>query len=259
MQLGAIREMAGESPAMIWSYSQNPMWVLRFRSVAFLLRGAAFAGCVLTAACGGPTVGDIEGEVLTLQVSGVYLGPKAVASGDERGDFTMSRALISVESMTLTPCSAGSGSLTFEPRVYDLLLVPPLGETVTTAVSEYCELRVDLTPSAEVTEHSGSKTSESLVLEAQDETGANVTYAGGDSPSLTFTADDNTSFGDKPLLLAFDLSAWLAYLAGEATSPLPGLFDSSLTDVAALYVDSNGNDALDDDEQTPVAHATASR
>jgi hypothetical protein len=234
------------------------MWVLRFRSVGFLVRAAGLAGCVLTAACGGPTVADIESDVLTLQVTGVYLGPKAVASGDERGDFTLSRALISVDSMTFTPCAAGSGSIILEPRVYDLLADPPLGETVTTAVSEFCTLRVDLTPSPDVTED-GTSPSESLLLEAQDETEAKVTHGGEDSPSLTFTAEDDASFGDRPLLLAFDLSAWLAFLAGEATDPNPGLFDSTLTDVAALYVDSNGNDALDEDEQTPVAHATASR
>ncbi len=234
------------------------MRVLRAWSVGFLVRAVGLAGCVLMAACGGPSVADIESEVLTLQVSGVYLGGRAVASGDERGDFTMSRALISVDSLTFTPCAAGSGPITLEPRVYDLRATPPFGETVTTAVSEFCTLRVDLTPSSEVKEHDTSS-DESLLLEAQDETGAKVTYGGEDSPSLTFSADDDSSFGDKPLLLGFDLSVWLTYLAGEATSPLPGLFDSSLTDVAALYVDSNGNDALDDDEQTPVAHATASR
>lgn len=223
------------------------------------MRAAAFAGCALTAACGGPSVGDIESQALTLQVSGMYLGSKAVASGDERGDFTMSRALISVDSMTLTPCASGAGAIVLDPRVYDLRATPPLGETVTTGVSEFCALRVDLAPSPDLKERSGSNVSESLVLEAQDETGAKVTYAAEDSPSLTFTPDGDTTFGDQPLLLGFDLSVWLEYLAGSATNPLPGSFDSTLTDAAALYVDSNGNGALDDDEQTPVAHAAASR
>jgi len=212
-----------------------------------------------TTACGGPSVGDVESQALTLQVSGVYLGPKAVPSGDDaRGDFTMSRALISVDSMQLTPCASGSAPITLDPRVYDLLADPPLGETVTTAVTEFCTLRIDLTPSPDVTE-SASSSDESLLLEAKDETAAKITYAGEDSPSLTFTADNGDFFGDQPLLLGFDLSGWLAYLAGGATNPLPGLFDSTLTDVAALYVDTNGNQQLDADEQTPVAHAQASR
>jgi hypothetical protein len=216
----------------------------------------AWLGGALAVGCGGPSVGDIESQAVTLQVSGVYLGPRAIAAGDERGDVTMARALLSVDGMTLTPCAAGAGAIAIDPRIYDLLADPPLGETVTTAVSEFCTLRVDLGPSPDLMEDASA---ESLVLEAQDETGAKLNYVGEDSPSLTFTADRDTTFGAQPLLLGFDLSVWLAYLADSTTDPSPGPFDSTLLDAAALYVDGNGNGALDDDEQTPVAHATASR
>jgi hypothetical protein len=220
------------------------------------LRVGGLLGMFLAAACGGPEVGDIAGQQLTLQVSGVYLGPEAVASGDERGDFTMSRALISVDSMTLTPCMDGVGVITLEPRVYDLLSDPPFGESVTTAVSEFCGLRVDLTPSPDLTED-GATSGSSVFLEAQDETQAKLAYVDEDSPSLTFTADEGASFGEQPLLLGVDLSLWLTHLAGAATNANPGLLDATLG--AALYVDSNGNHALDDDEQTPVAQAALSR
>jgi len=214
-------------------------------------------GALALAACGGPEVGDIAGQQLTLQVSGVYLGSEAVASGDERGDFTISRALLSVDSLTFTPCAEGARAITLAPRVYDLLAAPPLGETVTTAVSEFCSLRVDLTPSPDITEE-GASSGDSLLYEAQDETEAKIAYAAEDSPSLTFTTEDGVSFGEQPLLLGFELSAWLTYLADGATSESVGL-EPSLDEVCALYVDSNGNDALDDDEQTPVAQAVLSR
>ena len=226
----------------------------RLGSVA---RAAATAVLVTTAACGGPSVADIENQAVTLQVTGVYLGDQAVPSGDERGDFTISRALISVDSLTLTPCADSSAAITLDPRVYDLTADPPQGERVTTAVTEFCTLRVDLAPSPDITEHS-SKSPESLLVEVEDETSAKTTYAAEDSPSVTFSVDGDATFGDQPLLLGFDLSTWLTYVAGSATDELPGLAPE-LSDVAALYVDSNGNDRLDEDEQTPVAHATVTR
>jgi hypothetical protein len=216
---------------------------------------AALCG-LLGVACSGPTAGDsAEGQV-TLQVSGVYLGDSAIASGDERGDFTMSRALVSFGGMSLVPCASGAAEIGIAARVYDLMALPPLGEVVSTAVSEYCSLRVDLAPAPDAAD--GMPAGDSLFIDAQDASGSS---AGGpleaeDSPSLTFTADSGASFGDQPLLLGFDLSGWLSYLAGNALDPEHvALFDDS----PALYVDANGNGALDADEQTPIARGKPSR
>jgi hypothetical protein len=212
---------------------------------------------VLALGCSGPTVGDIVEQQVTLDVAGVYMGQSSIPSGDERGDFSMSRALLSTSGMTLVPCASGAGEISIAARVYDLLATKPFGEGVTTAVTEYCSLRVDLAPVSDATD--GMPAGDSLLLEAQDASGPLGPYEGEDSPSLTFTADDGSSFGDQPLLLGFDLSGWLDYLAGNELDPNPGLFDSTLSDVAALYVDANGNDKLDADEQTPIARGKPSR
>jgi hypothetical protein len=210
------------------------------------------------AACSGPAAGDAAEQQVTLQVSGVYLGDSAIASGDARGDFTMSRALVSFGGISLVPCASGAAEISIAPRVYDLMAMPPPGEAVSTAVSEYCGLRVDLAPAPDAAD--GMPKGDSLLFDVQDASGPVGPLEAEDSPSLTFTADAGASFGDQPLLLGFDLSGWLSYLAGSELDPEhPSLFDGTLSDVSALYVDANANGALDTDEQTPIARGEPSR
>lgn len=130
-------------------------------------------------------------------------------------------------------------------------------ERVTTAVSELCGLRIDIDPVASNASQ-GIPEGASLYVEAQPAEGDSIRLVGESSASLMFAAEVGASFGDQPLLLGFDLSAWLAGLP-EADDMNAGLFDSQLLPAAALYVDSNGNGTLDADEQTPVARAARSR
>jgi hypothetical protein len=163
-------------------------------------------------------------------------------------------------------CRAGASDLTLGARGYDLLQEPAPSERVTTAVSELCGLRVDIDPVSE-SAADGIPKGASLYVEGQDAAGESFALTSESSASLMFEAESGSSFGEQPLLLGFDVSVWLAGL------PLPAdmadmadmvdmaaqLFDSQLVDSAALYVDSNGNHVLDDDEQTPVARASSSR
>jgi hypothetical protein len=215
---------------------------------------------LLATACGGPTLGDLVEDEVSVTVLGVASAPDVAAIGDAQGGLAVSRAFVSTSALRLVACRAGAGDITLGARGYDLLQDPAPSERVTTAVSELCGLRVDIDPVSESAAE-GIPTGASLYVEGQDAAGEAFTLVSESSASLLFEAESGSSFGEQPLLLGFDVSVWLAGL------PLPEkladmsaeLFDSQLHDCAALYVDSNGNQALDDDEQTPVARAALSR
>lgn len=100
-----------------------------------------------------------------------------------------------------------------------------------------------------------------MYVEAVASDGTAVTLTSERSSSLLLEAESGTSFGEQPLLLGFDVSLWLQGLPlPEEMAEMSGeLFDAQLQGAAAIYVDANGNQALDEGEETPVARATAPR
>jgi hypothetical protein len=210
--------------------------------------------------CGGPEVGDIVGNEVSLTVTGVASAPEVAAIGENQQGLRVTRAFVSASSLSLMPCRDGASAVTLGARGYDLLSDPPPSERVTTAVYELCGLRIDIDPvSTSATD--GVPPGASTFVEGRDATRMAFSLSSERSVSLLFEAEDGSSFGEQPLLLGFDLSVWLAGvpLSEEFADAALDLFDAQLVDSAALYVDSNGNQALDDDEQTPVARAVSSR
>jgi hypothetical protein len=210
--------------------------------------------------CGGPEVGDIVGNEVSVTVTGVASAPEVAAIGEAQGGSLVTRAFVSASSLSLMPCRDSAGAVSLGARGYDLLSDPAPSERVTTAVYELCGLRVDIDPVSE-SATDGVPPGSSLYVEGQDAAGEAFSLSSERSVSLLFEAEDGSSFGEQPLLLGFDLSIWLAGLPlpEEYADAALDLFDAHLVDSAALYVDSNGNQALDDDEQTPVARALSSR
>lgn len=201
--------------------------------------------------CGGPTVADLQQDEVLLTVGAVGSSPDGLE---------VSRAFVSASAVSLMPCRAEASDVVVAARGYDLLSQPPMSERVTTAVADLCGLRVDVDPVSEAAS-AGVPEGASLYIEGQDATGAAFALTSQSSMSLLFEAEDGASFGEQPLLLGFDLSIWLAGLPlpEDMADDAAASFDSQLRDAAALYVDSNGNQLLDDDEQTPVAHVVAPR
>jgi hypothetical protein len=197
---------------------------------------------------------------VSVTLMGVASAPDVAAIGEAQGGLGISRAFVSASALSLIPCTTGASDIVLDARGYDLLTRPAPIERVTTAVLELCGLRLDIDPVAQnATE--GIPRRASLYVEGKDSTGADITLESESSVSLLFEADTTSGFGEQPLLLGFDLSIWLAGLPlpAEMADASAERFDSQLLDSAALYVDANANQALDDDEQTPVARAKPSR
>src|SRR5687767_10608505 len=99
--------------------------------------------------CGGPTLADLETPTVTIVVRGVATQPDVVALGAPQAGLGVSRAFVSMSSLTLLPCRQGQGEIILPGRGYDLLSEPPSAEVVSTAVTELCGLRFDVDPLAQ--------------------------------------------------------------------------------------------------------------
>lgn len=223
------------------------------------LAAAALALASLSSACGGPTLADLQADEVSMAVTGLASDPSVAAAGESAGGLGVTRAFVSTSAVTLLPCSSDAAELDLGARGYELTQDPPMTERVTTAVLELCGLRVDIDPVA-ASASQDLATGTTLYVEGQDADGNDFSISSMSSLSLLFAADGGASFGDQPLLLGFDLSQWLAGLpVPDKPKASSALLDSQLLDAAALYADSNGNGALEADEMTPVARASASR
>lgn len=210
--------------------------------------------------CGGPSVADLAQDEVVLTVSAVVSDAEVASTGESQGGLGVSRAFVSASAVTLLPCLSDASPLGLGARGYELAQDPPMTERVTTAVSELCGLRVEIDPVDAVTAE-GVEPGTTLYVAATDADGNDVTLSSDASLSLLFEPEAGASFGDQPLLLGFDVSIWLAGLPlpEEMADQSAALLDAQLRESAALYVDRNLNHALDADEQTPVARASASR
>ena len=220
---------------------------------------AALALTSMLGACGGPTLADLQADEVSMTVTGVASDSNVASVGDSAGGLGVTRAFVSASAVTLLPCLSDAGELELGARGYELTQNPPMTERVTTAVLELCGLRVDIDPVAASASDDLPKGT-TLYVEGQDAAGNDFSISSQSSSSLLFAPESGASFGDQPLLLGFDLSLWLAGLpVPDMPRASSALLDSQLLEAAALYVDSNGNGALQADEMTPVARAGASR
>jgi hypothetical protein len=234
-----------------------PLNWLRWQALG---RSALLGVLGLSTACGSPSVGELEESEVSLTVTAVASAPDVAAVGDAQGGLGVSRAFLSASAVTLVPCLADAGSVPLGARGYELLAQPPASERVTTAVSKLCGVQLDI-DAVDATTSADLAPGTTLYVEARDADGTSITLASEQAHALLLEPEPGESFGDQPLLLGVDVSLWLAGLPlpDDKSDEQAAQFDSQLEDAVALYVDSNGNQALDDDEQTPVAHAHAAR
>lgn len=213
---------------------------------------------MLAAACGGPEVGDVVSQELSLTVRAVSSAPELVAVGEPQGGIGVSRAYLSSSALSFLPCSERVEDLTLGARSYELVHQPPWSELVSTAVSEFCGVRLDLDPLDENRLKDVPKGA-SLYVEGTDGNGEPFTLTSESSFSLLLETEQDQSFGEVPLLLGFDTSVWLAGLplAEELATMSVEMLDEQLRASVALYVDADDDGELDEDETAPIARAAA--
>jgi hypothetical protein len=129
-------------------------------------------------------------------------------------------------------------------------------EAVGTLVTDWCGLELDIDPVAK-NATDGVPEGASLYVEGTDADGAAFALTSEASASVRLEAVDGASFGDVPLLLGLDVSAWLdgVPLAPELALTAGEQLVERASAALALYADPNDSQSLDDDETTPVAVA----
>ena len=214
------------------------------------------AACA-TLACGGPSVGEILDQRLTVTLIATSSQPEVAVAGETQGGLAVQRAFVAASGMTLEPCAKDVAALVLDARGYDLLDAP--SEEVTTGVADWCGIELDVDPPS--SSPKGVPKGSSLYVGAQTAEGAALEFASEGSHALRFQAAKG-GFGSASLLLGFDLASWLTGLPfaepdmAEAES---ALLDSQLGASAALYADTNENGELDEEELTPLAVAVTAR
>ena len=233
------------------------------RSSSILLCVVAGAGLALLG-CSSPALGELETSTVSLTLTTTASNPAVATTGEPAGGLVVSRVFVSASSLTLQPCRADAAEIVLPPRGYDLLTTPAPSEYVTTAVTELCGLRLDIDPLAQ-NATDGIPEGASIYVEGTDAAGTPFTLASEQSLSLMLEANADASFGELPLLLAFDLSTWLAAIPmaegmSEAMIEMAiEMFELQARTSLAVYVDSDESGTLDEGEQTAVAQPAPAR
>src|SRR5262245_21795628 len=124
-------------------------------------------------ACGGPSVGELIAQKVTVTLSATSSQPDVVAVGDAQAGLGVQRAFVAASAMTLRPCDEDVESVVLEARGYDLL--KDYSEEVTTAVTEWCAIQLDLDPVSE-TVTKGVPKGAVLYAEAVDAAGTELSF-----------------------------------------------------------------------------------
>jgi hypothetical protein len=140
------------------------------------------------------------------------------------------------------------------PRGYDLVSSLPPNEYVTSAVTELCALRLDIDPLAQ-NASDGVPEGASIFVEGSDAAGVPFALSSEQSLSLMLETASDTTFGEQPVFVGFDLSTWLAAipLTEDMAKTATELLETQLRSAVGLYADSNASGALDDDELQAIA------
>lgn len=220
------------------------------------MRAIVFGLLPLLAACGGPSVGEIVAQEVTLTLSAYSSDSSQVAIGEQQGGLGVTRAFVAASALSLVPCAEGASSIVLDARGYDLLTNP--SEGVTTAVTNLCALELDLDP-VDGAASPGVPDGSTLFVRARDSADTSLHFSSERSSSLRFEAADDNGFPSSSLILGFDVATWLAHLPvaePDMTDTESGLLHDQLPGSVALFVDTNLNQELDDDETTPIAQAS---
>jgi hypothetical protein len=226
--------------------------------------GLSTAFSLTALACGGPDVGEITEQRVTVTLNALSSQPSVAAVDTATTGLSVQRAFVSASAMTLVPCDEDAASIVLPARGYDLLDSP--SEEVTTAVTDLCAVQLDLDPVSDAATE-GVPDGATLYAEAKAPSDQALSFVSDRSHALRFEAKGGAAPGPS-LIVGFDLALWLTGLPlppGDAMPPTDmteaesDLFDSQLRSAVALYADSNENQRLDDDETTPIAIASASR
>ncbi len=222
------------------------------------MRLVALTLAALSVACGGPNVGDIVAQEISVTVRAISSDTEAVAIGEPDGGAALTRAFVSARSLTLLACNEEVSPIVLEPRGYELVSESPYNERVTTAVRSFCGVQLEIEP-LEANAAKGVPEGASLYVEGTDGNGDPFTLSSEASFSLVLETEDEEGFGKVPLILGFDAATWLQGLPlpEDMSDMAAQQFDEQLDDAVALYVDLDDDGALDADESDPLLRATA--
>lgn len=218
------------------------------------------AFCVVTSSvlallgCGSPQIAEGQVSAISVTLTTTASDPAIATAGEPAGGLVVTRAFLSASSLTLLPCDSKAAELILPPRGYDLVSTFPPNEYVTSAVTDLCALRLDIDPLAQ-NASDGVPEGASIFVEGSDGAGVPFALSSEQSLSLMLETATDTTFGETPVFLGFDLSKWLAAipLTEDMIKTATELLETQLRSAIGLYADTNASGALDGDELQAIA------
>ena len=232
-------------------------------TISTLMRafGGAFsvlAGALAVAGCSSATVPPTE------DMPEILISALDTTVGDQR--LTIDGSAVYIQKLTFIPCDPQAASIGTTAFPVDLLVFPPSGLVLDSAVSDYCSIHVELA--------AGTSTKPALDAASVHFTGSRA----DDVPfEVTSTVSATLDFVSMPigtplaatkLFLGVDFDAWFADMDVAGAEPdddgtvvvnadtnpdLLAAFDDATASAFALYVDANHDGSLTDAELEPVA------
>jgi hypothetical protein len=181
--------------------------------------------------------------------------------------LVLDEARIFLRRLSLVPCAADAASLSTYDFPVDLLHQPPARVTFESSVSEYCGVRLALAPFGGSTpaELAGLSTlvrgvrSDDAPFELRStlETTLELVSANGplDATKLVLGVTPEHWFTDADVHGASTSPEGVALIDAEHNPDVLAAFDAATPLAFALYVDTNGDGELTDEELAPVAIA----
>ncbi len=221
--------------------------------------GLSSLGCNATETGNPPAQG-----VVSLGLTAFSSTPETAALGAAQGGLLIDRLVVNLSSLSLIPCSADSAPIKVEPASFDLV-----GERHQQQVSgdvELCSVRLEFGPRPSATDVVPAGTA--IYIHGQRTDGSPFEVVSTSTALFDLNASSSSTFGTKPLLLAFDMGAWftnvdvhnahaeaggIARLDNALNPAILAAFEARTTLSVALYVDQDGDGVLDEGERTPVA------
>jgi hypothetical protein len=220
-----------------------------------------------TAACGPEAVDPLATPTWEFTLATTSTNTSEVAVRSESAELSVEEAWLSLRSFEMVPCSSDAAPISQSDHPNDLTSAPPAHLAFETGVSDYCAIRLLVTPSSEAEPAELANLSVHVRGTRSDDVPFEIRSAL--ELDIELRAPSGARFDARHFAVGFDLAAWFTGVDVQGASETEGIalvdsssnaavlsvFETNTSVTVALYEDADRDGLLDDDELTPVATA----
>lgn len=207
----------------------------------------------------------IDSSLIRVALTATSTDEETIAIRSETASLNVDEVGLALEALEIVPCAPDAAPIGHVDYPVDLADDPPARANFESGVSDYCSMRLGVSPSldAEPAELEGLAVhlfgvrSDDVPFELRSEL----------ELELELVTPSGEDFGTQYLALGFDLAAWLsgididaaelsdgvALIDADANAEMLAAFEANTASAVALYVDADADGVLDADELSSIA------